>query len=68
MIKVTNNLFDEMSYNKLTIISAIIIAILSYFTWEYSMGIMVWFLYFTLALFITASLSIPTWHIIFAML
>lgn len=67
MIKATNNLFDEMSYNKLTIISAIIIAILSYFTWKYSVGIMVWFLYFTLATAITASLSVPTWHIIFAM-
>lgn len=69
MLKPTSdltNLTDEIKYNKLTIISAIIISIISYFTWQYSAGIMVWALYLciTIALFVVT--FIPGWHIIFS--
>lgn len=44
MLKTTSgltNLANESKYNILTIIAAIIASIVSYFTWQYSVGIMV---------------------------
>lgn len=69
MLKSTSdltNLTTESKYNKLTIISAIIISIISYFTWQYSVGIMVWALYLCINIMLFAVTFIPGWHIIFS--
>lgn len=65
MIKPTNNisnLFDESKYNKLTIIFAIVISIISYFTWQYSVGIMVWALYLCITVMLIGATCVPGWH------
>ena len=61
-----NNLLYEFKYNKLTIIFAIIISIISYFTWQYSVGIMVWALYLCVTVMLIGVTCIPGWHIIFS--
>lgn len=69
MIKSTKDIQkipQEIHYNKITIGLAIILAITSYLTWSYSMGIMIWFTFILLCIGLITFCFLPLPSIFFA--